>query len=218
MRFLILIFISFTFYACDDDVVIPGIDSKVTAKQNIESVTTAAKSGFAPDAGLSGIYGRNVSITGEVDLLNVNSLNAFVYIMQSDSSDSNEFYVPVYASAPVKSPVNFNTMLSFIKDENATNTVGGALGHLSTVRIGQNALFGDSPEALSAITGRADVAQFRSVHPDSKIDMFLFPSKAIDPENGFSNTADWVVNFYSDTASLVLWLNTQTGIVTVLSN
>ncbi len=52
-----------------------------------------------------------------------------------------------------------------------------------------------------------------------KIDMFLIPSKSIDTTS-ISNTADWIVNFYGDTSSLVLWLHpgTVNGTIDVLSN
>jgi hypothetical protein len=42
------------------------------------------------------------------------------------------------------------------------------------------------------------------------MDMFLVPSKSID-STSVSNSADWIVNFYGDTSSLVLWLSTESG-------
>jgi hypothetical protein len=66
---------------------------------------------------------------------------------------------------------------------------------------------------------RSDVSTFRNNNIDSKIDMFLIPSKSIDTSS-ISNTADWIVNFYGDTSSLVLWLHpgTVNGAVDIISN
>jgi hypothetical protein len=49
--------------------------------------------------------------------------------------------------------------------------------------------------------------------------MILIPSKSID-STSVTNTADWIVNFYEDTLSLVLWLHpgTVSGTVDVISN
>ena len=48
--------------------------------------------------------------------------------------------------------------------------------------------------------------------------MFLIPSKSIDTTS-VTNSADWIVNFYSDTSSFVLWLHpgTASGTIDVLS-
>jgi hypothetical protein len=64
-----------------------------------------------------------------------------------------------------------------------------------------------------------DVSTFRATNSGSKIDMFLIPSKSIDTTS-ISNTADWIVNFYGDSSSLVLWLHpgTVSGSVDILSN
>ena len=204
--------------SCEESVTPPDPHAYTTAKANIDDVRGAAQNTFSADAQLAGIYGRNVSTSGEVDLLNTASLNAFVYIMQSSAVGGNEFYVPVYLAGPVKSPIDFNTMLSYIKDSTAKSTVAGAISFLATMFIYPDADYEDSPAVLSTLLTRDDVIQFRNSHANSQIDMFLFPGKAIDPDSGLINSADWVVNFYGDTESLVLWQNTVTGLVTVLSN
>jgi hypothetical protein len=125
----------------------------------------------------------------------------------------------VYKSNPVKSPVNFNEMLSFIKDQQAKDILGLTFNKLSEINIVSSVSYDDSPQIINKMLARVDVTSFRSANPNSKIDMFLIPSKSIDTLN-VRNDADWVVNFYSDTSSLVLWLHPGTagGVVTVLSN
>jgi hypothetical protein len=56
---------------------------------------------------------------------------------------------------------------------------------------------------------RSDVSTFRLNNPDTKIDMFLLPSKSID-STSISSSADWIVNFYGTNTSLVLWLHPGT--------
>jgi len=143
--------------------------------------------------------------------------NAFVYVVQSDSAQANEFYVPVYKSYPVKSPVNFNSMLTFVKDEQAQNILGSVFDKLAEVNI--TASYDDSPEVINKMLSRSDVSNFRAANLSGKIDMFLIPSLSIDTMN-VRNDADWIVNFYADTSSLVLWLHpgTVSGTVDVISN
>jgi hypothetical protein len=64
-------------------------------------VLTKAKTDFSADAQLAAIYGREVSTTGEIDLANTSSVSAFVYVMQSDQLQINEFYVPVFGAGPL---------------------------------------------------------------------------------------------------------------------
>lgn len=218
---LTLIFlIAFVLISCKvEDIISELGQSKITAKQEVGSVLNKAKSEFAADAKLASIYGREVNSSGEVDLLQTSSFNAFVYVVQSDSLQENEFYVPVYQSAPVKSPVNFNTMLSFIKDSSAKSIMETVFGTLSGVAIASGVQYDDSPAVISKMLARNDVQTFRTLNPESKIDMFLVPGKSIDTTN-VNNTADWIVNFYGDTSSLVLWLHpgTSSGTIDVLSN
>lgn len=47
--------------------------------------------------------------------------------------------------------------------------------------------------------------------------MFLLPSKSIDTTLTINNSADWIVNFYSSNKSLVLWINSNSGVVKTLS-
>ncbi len=191
---------------CDKDEIINNvIDSKITAKEKLGEVITKARSDFAADAQLAAIYGRDLSTSGEVDLSNTSSLSAFVYVVQSNQMQNNEFYVPVFGAGPVKSPVNFNTMLSFVRDTTAGNILGTVFNRLATVAVDPNAAYDDSPQAISKALNAGGSA-FMNQNTGSKIDMFLVPGKSIDTTLTVSNTADWIVNFYSDNKSLVLWI------------
>jgi hypothetical protein len=79
--------------------------------------------------------------------------------------------------------------------------------------------YDDSPAVLEKLLARSDVSNFRSSNSGSKIDMFLVPGKSID-STSVTNSADWLVNFYGDSISLVLWLHpgTVNGTVTKISN
>jgi len=205
--------------ACNlEDLIDEAQDSEITAKLKTNEVLSNARNDFAADAELSAIYGLNVNVQGQVDLLKPTQ-NAFVYVVQSDSEKSNEFYVPVFGSSPVKSPINFNSMISLVKDQTAKDILGNVFGLLSTVHISSLAGYDDSPAVIEKMFQRSDVSTFRSFNPVSKIDMFLIPSKSIDTTS-VSNSADWIVNFYADTTSLVLWLHpgTVSGTITKISN
>jgi len=215
----------FLISACNPEDLISEFGSAViTAKSKVGEVLNTAKKDFASDARLSAIYGLNVDSKGQVDLQRPTE-NAFVFIVQSDSvslanpSEANQFYVPVYKLTPVKSPINFNSMLSFIRDTQAKNVMELVFGKLSTIHIDPSANYDDSPEVLNKMFLRNDVITFRTTNPSTKTDMFLIPSKSIDTTS-VSNAADWIVNFYGDTSSLVLWLHPGTinGTVDVLSN
>ncbi len=125
--------------------------------------------------------------------------------MQSDQLQSNEFYIPVFGAGPVRSPINFSTMLSFIKDTTAGNIMGLVFGRLATVAVDPNASYDDSPQAISKALTAGGTA-FMNQNAGSKIDMFLIPGKSIDTTLTVSNTADWIVNIYSSAKSLVLWI------------
>ena len=211
---LFLFFIS----ACNpEDLISEFGDSVITSKTKVGEVLNTAKTDFAADAKLATIYGFNVSTKGEVDLIKPTE-NAFVYVVQSDSEQTNEFYIPVYKSSPVKSPIDFNTMLSFVKDAQAQNILGSVFSKLAEVNISTSASYDDSPAVVSKMLARSDVSTFRTANSGSKIDMFLVPSKSIDTTA--SDVADWIVNFYGDTTSLVLWLHpgTVNGTVDVISD
>jgi hypothetical protein len=212
--FLIVLPLIF-FYSCTEDDFKEIIDSKITAKEKIAEVVSAARTGFAADAKLAAIYGREVDINGEIDLLNTNSINAFVYVVQSNTTLSNEFYVPVFGAGPVQSPINFTTMLSFINDTTAKSIVGSALGTLATVSIDESVNYSDSPATITTAMQNGGTL-FMNQNADAKIDLLLLPSKSIDTTS-VSNSADWIVNFHSSSGSLVLWINTQTGDVIKLS-
>jgi len=213
MKILLMTFVilSFCFLGCDEEDL---IDSKITAKEKLNEVILKAQTDFAADAQLSAIYGREVGTTGEIDLANTSSVSGFVYVVQSDQLQSNEFYIPVFGAGPVKSPINFSTMLSFIKDTTASDVMASVFNRLATVAIDPNAAYDDSPQAISkALT--AGGSAFLSQNTGSKIDMFLVPGKSIDTTLAVSNTADWIVNFYSSASSLVLWIRGDN--VTIIS-
>lgn len=205
--------------ACNlDEILNDAENSNITAKSKLNDVLSEARTDFASDAQLSAIYGFNVSTKGMIDLSRTGD-NAFVYIVQSDMQQSNEFYVPVFGAGPVKSPINFNSMLSFVKDSSAKNILGFVFGGLATVHIDPSVSYDDSPAIIEKMLMRSDVSTFRSNNSGSKIDMFLIPGKSIDTTS-VTNSADWLVNFYGDSTSLVLWLHpgNVNGTVTKISD
>jgi len=213
-----LVLITFMSAGNPEDLISELENSTITAKSEVSGVLNTAKSNFAEDSQLASIYGLNVSSKGEIDLQKPTE-NAFVYVVQSDSGQSNEFYVPVFNSTPIKSPINFTNMLSLVEDQTAKNILGNVFNTLSTVHIESSVNYDDSPAILSKMFERADVSDFRFSNVGSKIDMFLIPGKSID-STSITNSADWIVNFYGDTTSLVLWLHpgTVNGTITKLSN
>jgi len=204
--------ITILFISCDEveNLINDTEDGKITAKEKLDEVVNTARTDFAADAMLAAIYGRGVDTNGEIDLLKTDPPNAFVYTVQSDALQTNEFYVPVFGAGPVRSPINFNTMLSFVKNTTAKIIMGTLFETLSTLSIDPAANYSDSPEALAILLQRIDVTTFRTVNPTSKIDIFLVPSNSID-STSIVNSADWIVNFYGDSSSLVLWINSSSG-------
>ena len=195
-----------------NDLVSEVANGKITAKEKLGEVIKKAKSDFAGDSRLAVIYGRNVSTSGEIDLLGDDLTSNFYYMVQSDSvaavnpSEANQFYIPVYKSDPIRSPLNINDILSLIKNQNAKDIVGGAFGIIGTVGISTSASYSDSPAALNSVLETDEVKSFRALNAASQIDMYLFPSKSINDSSGINNTADWIVNFYSSNSSLVYWV------------
>jgi len=215
---VLLVLILFLIVACNpEDLISEFGDSIITAKSKVGEVLNTAQNDFTQDAKLAAIYGLNVNTKGQVDLLKPTE-NAFVYVVQSDSEQSNEFYVPVYKTTPAKSPINFIDMLSLIKDDGAKDILGLAFGKLAEINISTSVSYDDSPQVIEKMLARGDVTAYRSANPGGKIDMFLVPSKSIDTTA--SDVADWIVNFYGDTTSLVLWLHpgTVSGTVDVISD
>ena len=163
----LLAFIVFILLSCNVDELVNEIAvEKITAKEKIGAVINTAKSNFASDVELSAIYGREVDTEGKIDLLNTSSVSVFVYVVQSDSvasanpPEANQFYVPVIGSNPVKSPVNFNTMLSFIKNNTARNIMETVFGTLATVSVSSSAVYDDSPQVLNQMLSTSDVTSF----------------------------------------------------------
>ncbi|MBE0573158.1 MAG: hypothetical protein IH618_16565 [Ignavibacteriaceae bacterium] len=221
MKNQFVLFVLFIFFvvACNpEDLISEFGDSIITGKSRLGEVLNTAKSNFARDAKLAAIYGLNVNTKGQVDLLKPTD-NAFIYAVQSDSAQANEFYIPTYKSYPVKSPINFNTMITFVKNTQAKDILGLVFGRLAEINISTSASYDDSPQVIEKMLTRGDVTAFRNANPRGKVDMFLIPSKSIDTTS-ITNTADWIVNFYGDTTSLVLWLHpgTANGAVDVISN
>jgi len=212
--FLSTMFAIILFIACEK--IADPIDEtgKITAKEYVEDVLQKARLDFSTDAKLSAIYGWNVDLLGKIDLLETD--NAFVYVVQSNNLQSNEFYVPVFAAGPTRSPIKFTSMLSFIKDSSAGNFLGKVFNRLSTLAIDPNASYRDSPATIdTALVHGGNI--FLSQNAGTKIDMFLVPSKSIDTTLALNNSADWIVNFYSSNKSLVLWINSNSGVITKLS-
>jgi len=213
------LFLLFVLSACDvDEILNDAANTNISAKSKLNDVLTTARENFAADAQLSALYGFNVSQTGEIDLSNPDA-NAFVYVVQSDINQANKFYVPVFGAGPVESPIDFNDMLSLVKDSTASNILGTVFTGLSTVHIDPSVSYDDSPAIVEKMLMRSDVSNFRSSNSGSKIDMFLVPAKSID-STSVTNSADWLVNFYGDSTSLVLWLHpgNVNGTVTKISN
>ena len=209
------IFITLYFVSCDKATdPNSGVNSKITSKEKVDDVLQKARLDFATDTKLSAIYGWNVDLFGKIDLLKTD--NAFVYVVQSNTKQSNEFYVPVFAAGPIKSPINFTTMVSFIKDTTAGNILGKVFNRLSTLAIDPAANYSDSPAIIdTALVHGGNI--FLTQNTAVNVDMFLLPSKSIDTTLAINNSADWIVNFYSSSKSLVLWINSNSGVVTKLS-
>jgi hypothetical protein len=213
--FVLLLIPLFYFAGCDKTTdPINEVDSEITAKEKVSDVLQRARTDFAADANLSAIYGLNVSLNGTVDLMKYD--NAFVYVVQSNALKSNEFYVPVLVGFPVKSPINFTTMLSLVKDSTAENILDKVFGRLSTIAIDPNANYNDSPATIDTALVHGGNT-FLTQNSDAKIDMFLLPGKSIDTTLTVNNSADWIVNFYSSSKSLVLWIRSDNGQVIPLS-
>ena len=218
LTLLVLASITIILTSCNvEDIVSDLTNGKITAKEKLGEVMNLAKSEFAADAKLSAIYGSQINPQGEADLLNTKTISNFIYVVQSDSLQTNDFYVPVYAAGPIKSPVRPETMLSFIKDTTAKNVMSTILSTLASVHISPSAQYSDSPGVLADLSVRDDVKNFQAVNPGYSTDMFLLPSKSIDSTRVL-NSADWIVNFYSDSSSLVLWINSTSGEVKNLSD
>jgi len=219
INIIVISFLLLVVSSCNvEDILNDTENSNITAKTKLNDVLNKAKSDFSIDAQLAAIYGLNVSTKGEIDLSKPDN-NAFVYVVQSDLKHSNEFYIPVFGSGPVKWPLNFDSMLSLVKDQAAKVILGKVFNGLSSININSSVSYDDSPAVISKLLERADATSFRNSNPGSKIDMFLVPSKSIDTTN-VNNSADWLVNFYGDSTSLVLWLHpgTVSGTVTKISD
>jgi hypothetical protein len=211
-KFIIPVLLLLVLSSCKvEDIIGEFGSSKITAKDKVGEVVNKSKTEFAADAKLASIYGREVGTNGEVDLLQTNSISNFFYFVQSDSLQQNKIYIPVYKSSPVESPLDIQTALDLIKDDNVKANMNTILGTLSHLSIGSGVSYDDSPAVLNKMFVNSTVTDFRTNHPDNKIDMYLVPSKSID--STFSSSADWIVNFYSESASLVMWLHTSSGVV-----
>lgn len=211
---VILLGIMITYWGCsEEDNPLNIIDSKITAKEELNDVYLKAKQEY-PDAELACIYGRNVDVNGEIDLQKPAD-NIFVYVVQSEIAGGNEFYIPVFGAGAVKSPINFASMLTVIQDTTAKNTLGDIFDVLANVSISSSATYSDSPDAISKARQSTYGQAFIAAHSDIRMDMYLVPSKAISV-GGIEDSADWIVSFNSDEASLVMWVNSQTEAVVKL--
>lgn len=202
---ILVILMILTINSCkDEDNPLDVLDSTITAKQNASAVVQEAKESYSSDAKLTAVYGWNVDQNGEIDLLDPSS-NAFVYIMQSSSKSSNEFYVPVYAAGPVKSPINFSTIIGAVKDTTAASVLGKAFAQLSKISISENAQWVDSPEVLRSANSHGGSA-FSSSNPNTRVDMILLPSMQLVDSSYAASTA-WIVNYIGASNSLVLLID-----------
>lgn len=209
---LLLAVLVFSFAGCEDNPVEDILNTKVTAKKNVDAVKTKSKTDFSSDAQMSGIIGRNVSIDGTIDLIDFTSVKGFIYMMQSESKGSEQFYMPVFASDPVKLPFTLSDLLSLIDDPDSRERMEDVFALLSTVSISESAEYPDSDEAMERFL-KAGGQDYVSANTNAKVDLFLVPSTTITL-NGLQSSADWVCNFYGGNTSLTLWLNSGTGIVT----
>lgn len=205
------------FLSCDEQTNINEVvDTKITAKEKLGEVLSKARSEFSNDAMLAAIIGRNISEQGEADISNTISISNFIYSVQSDALQENEFYIPVLAAEPVKSPLNLNDLLNLIKDPVSKDIMGIVFSKLASLAIPESAAYSDSPGVISAMLSNNAVSNFRGNNTGSQIDMFLIPSKSLD--STFAASADWIVNFYTSSTSLTMWLNSGTGEIKNLSD
>mgnify|MGYP001163346703 CR=1 FL=1 len=215
MKIVMLSLSVFLFSSCNEEILQQIIDSEYTAKESLQQVLNVAKNDFAPDAKLAMIYGLNVNQKGEINLKKPTE-TIFVYAIQSDSKQETALYVPVFGAGPVRSPIGFNDMLGLIKDQTAAQTMGTVFGLLSSVAISASAQYDDSPWAVSKALANTHGAAFVNANPSYKIDLYLIPSKTLSFA-GVIDGADWIVNLKSGNQSLVLWINSGTGIVSKIS-
>jgi hypothetical protein len=112
-KFIIVILFLLTLVSCKVEDIIGELgSSKITANDKVGEVINKSKTDFAADAKLASIYGREVSSSGEIDLLQTNSISNFFYFVQSDSLQQDKIYIPVYKSSPVESPLDLQTALN----------------------------------------------------------------------------------------------------------
>lgn len=202
------------FYSCTDSLV-EQVDElliiNITAKDKVEDVLNKAKNDIAQDVKLALIYGRNVNQSGEINLLDFSSTNAFIYGVNSASLSLTEIYMPVYGSSPIKSPISLTSVLELIKDENSRTIIEKAFELISTISI-EN--YGNIPDSDIAVRKGLDAggANFISNNSNVKIDIFIMPSKSIS-DDGLENTSDWVIHFYNDSNSVLYWYRTSNNSV-----
>lgn len=215
-KFIVPVLLLLFFSSCKvEDIIGEFGSSRITAKDKVGEVLNKAKTNFSADAKLASIYGREINSDGIVDLLQTSSVSTFFYFVQSDSLQQNKIYIPVYKSSPIESPVDLQTALGLIKDNDVRNFMGTILGTLSTLSIANGVSYDDSPAVLNKMFSNSTVNNFRITNPGTNIDMYLVPSKSID--TNFTSSADWIVNFYTDNESLVMWLHTSDGTVQPLT-
>lgn len=193
----------------------PAIKTNITALESLTSVLSKAIADYSSDSKLISIYGRSVATDGTIDLSKPLS-NIFLYAVQSETKKAVEFYVPVFAAGPVRSPLNLNDLTSIIKDTTAKNTILKGFQYLSGVTIDPKDILRDSPYAVDKAAKSTVGAQHLVQNPNARIDMYLVPSVKID-WTGVSNSADWIVTFSGDPTSLTQLVNSQTGITVVIS-
>ncbi len=202
---------------CTDQNLTSPEDSRyITAADELEAVLEAARHDKS-DSELAGIYARNISPDGTIDLLQPGT-SQMIYITQSASDSSNSFYLAVYKAGPTKLPFDINTLIGMVQDTAARNVLETAFQLLGRVHIDPSVHYSDSDLIMTVVKDYEAAESFYTINQDAVTDLYLIPSKTLSV-SGVDNSADWIANLRSETGdNLVLHINTQLGNkVTVIS-
>ncbi len=189
----------------------------ITATDELEAVLEVARHDRS-DSELAGIYARNISPDGTIDLLQP-GLSQMVYITQSAADSSNAFYLAVYKVGPTRLPFDINTLIGMVQDTTARNVLETAFQMLGRVHIDPSVDYSDSDLIMAVVNDFEEAESFYAANEDAATDLYLIPSITLSV-NGVDDSADWIANLRSETGgNLVLHINTQLGNkVTVISS
>ncbi|MCF8306389.1 MAG: hypothetical protein K9G57_02850 [Ignavibacteriales bacterium] len=207
--FVIVVLVTLT--SCDDEIINAILGTEITVKDRIDAVLTEARKDFASDAQLSSVVCRNIGSDGVMDLTDFSSVKGFFYIVGSESKRSTEIYIPTVAGGIIKSPLSLSTVTDLVKDANAKGKLESVFGLLTKVKINLSVNFLDSDGVMPRFESNGGSA-FRNSNSGTQVDLFLFPSKAIDI-NSINDSVDWLAHYYNGTNSKIFWYNTATGLV-----